>query len=93
MAGKYKIQASIGSVSGEVEIEVDANAPATFPPQSYTFGAEPPMEDPYRRLAEHYSPFVAQETWFQWTADALVRSDFDDDWDAARSSSLKRNWT
>jgi hypothetical protein len=84
-AGKYKIQASIGSVSGEVEIEVDANAPATFPPQSYTFGAEPPMEDPYRRLAEHYSPFVAQETWFQWTADALVRSDFDDDWDAANN--------
>jgi hypothetical protein len=84
-AGRYKVQASLGNVSGEVEIEVDANAPATFPPQSYTFGAEPPVQDPYRRLAEHYSPFVAQETWFQWTADALTRSDFDDDWDAANN--------
>lgn len=84
-AGKYKVQASVGNVQGEVEIEVDANAPAAFPPQSYTFGAEPPLEDPYRRLAEHYSPFVAQETWFQWTADALTRSDFDDDWDAANN--------
>jgi hypothetical protein len=84
-AGKYKVQATIGAVSGEVEIEVDANAPAQFPPQGYTFGAEPVLEDGYRRLAEHYSPFVAQETWFQWTADALTRSDFDDDWDAANN--------
>lgn len=84
-AGKYKVQASIGNLSGEVEIEVDADAPASFPPESYTFGAEPPLEDPYRRLAEHYSPFVAQETWFHWTADALTRSDFDDDWDASNN--------
>ncbi len=84
-AGKYKVQASIGNMSGEVEIEVDANAPASFPPESYTFGAEPKIDDPYRRLAEHYSPFVAQETWFQWTADALTRSDFDDDWNASNN--------
>ena len=84
-AGKYKVQATIGNISGEIEIEVADNAPVTFQPQNLTFGAEPPMADPYRRLAERYAPFVAQETWFTWTADALARSDYDDDWNASNN--------
>jgi hypothetical protein len=83
--GKYKLEASIGSVVGEVEFEVDAAAPARTMAEKVNFGPEKPVEDPYRKLAEHYAPFVAQETWFDWKADAVCRSDFDNDQDASNN--------
>jgi len=43
------------------------------------------MADPYRQLAEHYAPYVAQETWFDWRADAICRVDYDNDWDGGNN--------
>jgi hypothetical protein len=63
-----------------VQFEVDAAAPARRPEETKSFEPEQPGQDPYRRIAEHYSPFVAQETWFQPKADFLTRFDFDGDW-------------
>jgi len=84
--GRYKIVATLGSITAETEIEVDASAPSSYTPQLYTFGPEPTtIADPYRRIAEYYAPYIAQETWFQWTADALCRSDYDNDWDAGNN--------
>jgi hypothetical protein len=84
--GRYKIIATLGSITAETEIEVDASAPSSYTPQQHTFGPEPTsIVDPYRRLAEFYAPYIAQETWFQWTADALCRSDYDNDWDAGNN--------
>src|SRR5262249_29347484 len=36
--------------------------------------------DPYRLVAEHWAPFLAQETWFQPKSDTPARFDFDNDW-------------
>ena len=84
--GKYRVDAVIGGVRGEVEIEVSEDAPTQSKPERWTFSRERRVNDEYRPLAEHWAPFVAQETWFDWRADALCRSDFDNDWN------LGNNW-
>lgn len=84
--GKYRVEAAIGSVRGSVEFEVAEDAPAQSKPERWTFGRERRVNDPYRPLAEHWAPYVAQETWFDWRADAICRSDFDNDWN------LGNNW-
>jgi hypothetical protein len=84
--GKYRIEAAIGGVKGELEIEVANDAPLQAKPERWTFGRERRVSDTYRPLAEHWAPYVAQETWFDWKADAICRSDFDNDWN------LGNNW-
>jgi len=84
--GKYRVEASIGSVRGQVEIEVAADAPSQYKDETVHFGRERRPNDSYRLLAERYAPYIAQETWFDWKADALCRSDYDGDWN------LGNNW-
>ena len=84
--GTYRVEVWIGSVRERLEIVVDGDAPSTAaPPETTNFPPEAPSTDPYRKLAEHWSPYVAQETWFDWRADALCRFDFDGDWDGANN--------
>jgi len=80
--GTYTVEVSstVGGriVSEQIKIEVsEGEAPATL----NTFAKEAPDTDPYRKLAERYAPFVAQETWFDIRADYLHRFDYDGDWD------------
>lgn len=83
--GKYKVEASFAGLKGEVEIEVAADVPDATPAERWTFAPEARSSDPYRALAEHHAPFIAQETWFDWRADALCRTDFDQDWNAGNN--------
>ena len=84
--GTYRVEVSLGSVREKLEITVDAEAPETATKaERVNFAAEPPVTDPYRKLAEHWAPHVAQETWFEWKSDALRRFDYDEDWDGSNN--------
>ena len=78
--GKYKVSADIEGQKGELEIEVSTDVPTRKKPEKVVFPAERIAADPYRRLAEHWAPLVAQETWWQPKADIPTRFDFDGDW-------------
>jgi hypothetical protein len=78
--GKYEIKAELDGKTATLDIEVDSNAPALRVTEKTRFPAESSSPDPYRRLAEHYAPFIAQETWFQPKSDYLARFDLDGDW-------------
>jgi hypothetical protein len=78
--GKYTIEAELEGSKATVEIEVATNAPSRNKPEKTSFAAEKPSADPYRQLAEHWAPFLAQETWFQPKSDMAARFDFDGDW-------------
>ena len=82
-AGEYEIRASLNGVEASLKITVDAAAPSLRPDESTSFPAEAPSTYPYRALAEHWAPFVAQETWFTPKADYLARFDLDGDWQGA----------
>jgi len=75
--------------TGSYEIEVHSGARPLRQAEQTSFPAEPRSADPYRKLVEHHSPFLPQETWFQPKADYVSRVDFDGDsqgdnnWDAA----------
>ncbi len=81
--GTYTIEAS-GTYGGQyvtaqIAVEVVNDAPARF----VLSAAQPaPVADNgrYRKMAEHYAPFIAQETWFDARADYLHRFDYDGDW-------------
>lgn len=79
-AGKYVVEGEAGGVKGTVEIEVDESAPSRRAVEKTEFGVEPYDGDRFRTLAGRWSPYVAQETWFQWKADVPARFDFDGDW-------------
>jgi len=79
--GKYEIEADFNGKKASVTIDVDANAPLHQPVETVAFPKEAASTDPHRRLVEHYSPFIAQETWFQPKSDYLARFDFDGDWE------------
>ena len=79
-AGRYVVEVSLDGKTASVEIEVTPWAPSRRPPEKTSFGQEAASSDPYRKLAEHYAPFVAQETWFQPKSDYLARFDLDGDW-------------
>ncbi|MCA2969574.1 MAG: hypothetical protein INH43_13735 [Acidobacteriaceae bacterium] len=84
--GRYTVEFRLGELRTAAEIVVDAAAPGPEEPaEKWTFGPERPMADPYRQLAEHYAPYVAQETWFDWRADAICRVDYDNDWDGGNN--------
>jgi hypothetical protein len=78
--GAYEIQAELDGKSATISIAVDSAASSLRPAETTQFPGESGSRDPYRRLAEHYAPFVAQETWFQPKSDYLARFDLDGDW-------------
>jgi hypothetical protein len=82
--GKYLVRVEIGDIAGEALIEVTKDAPADIAEKT-NFPEEPKSKDPYRKLVEHYAPFVAQETFFEWKSDALRRFDADGDWNGTNN--------
>lgn len=78
--GRYRVRAELEGHSVEATVVVDASAPSQRPAEAVSFDPEPPSLDPYRDLAEHYAPFLAQETWFQPKSDYPARFNFDGDW-------------
>lgn len=78
--GKYHLAAELEGKQAEIEIEVSAVAPSRRKTETVNFPPESRRGDPYRALAEHYAPFLAQETWFEPKADYPCRFDFDGDW-------------
>ena len=83
--GDYKLAASLDAHTASVTIRVDASASSSRKPERTSFPAEPASTDPYRDLVEHYSPFLAQETWFQPKADYPARFDYDGDWNGSNN--------
>lgn len=81
--GKYNVEVTStyqGTiVSASIEIEVAEDALPSWVEVTKLFGPEPVDNSPYRKLAERYAPFVAQETWFDPRADHLHRFDYDGD--------------
>ncbi len=78
--GDYVVEASLDDKSASLTIHVALDAPVRLAPESVSFPAEPASTDPYRRLAGHWSPMLAQETWFHPRADYPARFDYDGDW-------------
>ena len=92
-AGSYEIEAQLKDKKAKIKIEVHSGARSFRKAERTSFPAEPHAPDPYRKLAEHHSPFLAQETWFQPKSDYVARFDFDGDfqgdnnWDSAFTGS------
>ncbi len=78
--GKYTIEATLKGKTASATVHVDRNARSRKPKEKVNFPGERRSSDRYRSLAEHYAPFVAQETWFQPKSDYLARFDLDGDW-------------
>ena len=78
--GKYKIEVRVAGKVAEVEIEVAPKASSSKVPEKVAFPGENVRSDPYLKLAQHYAPYLAQETWFTPKADYLARFDYDGDW-------------
>src|SRR3990172_2982658 len=78
--GKYKVEVRMEGKVAVVEIEVTPKAPSTKAQEKVSFPDAHSNNDPYFKLAEHYSPYLAQETWFTPKADYLARFDYDGDW-------------
>ena len=78
--GEVVLTATLEGVTASLRIRIDPALPATALAERVAFGPEPRSADPYRPLAEHYAPFVAQETWFQPRSDYITRFDMDGDW-------------
>ncbi|MEX2302681.1 MAG: hypothetical protein WD733_17180, partial [Bryobacterales bacterium] len=78
--GKYEIEASLDGKSATISIDVDSSAASLRPAEKVEFPSEGASRDPYRLLAQHYAPFLAQETWFQPKSDYVARFDLDGDW-------------
>jgi hypothetical protein len=83
--GTYTIEAEFKSIRGSAQVTVAADAPSRKVAENQNF---PQMTDNnrYRKLAEHWAPFIAQETWWQPKADIPTRFDFDGDWNG------ENNW-
>ena len=79
-AGNYQIEADIDGKTASITVTVDPKAASRRKQEKVPILQERPSRDPYRRLVEHYAPFVAQETWFQPKSDFLARFDLDGDW-------------
>ena len=78
--GHAVLSATLGEVTGTIQIRIDSGARSRTPGEQVTFGLQPRSTDRFRALAEHHAPFVAQETWFQPKSDYLARFDADGDW-------------
>jgi hypothetical protein len=75
--GLYHIRGVLDGQEAVVEVRVTAAAPSIRTRERVSFPPESHATDPMRKLAEHYAPFIAQETWFDPKADFLARFDFD----------------
>jgi len=78
--GTYRVEAALGGEKGTLSIEVDPNAGPLRKPEKTSFDPEPVSLDPYRDLAAHWAPLIAQETWWQPKSDYITRFDYDGDW-------------
>lgn len=78
--GVYRVEAALEGKNAAVTLRVEAGAPSLRPPEKVSFDRERHLPSLYRKLAEHYAPFIAQETWFDPKADFLARFDFDGNW-------------
>ncbi len=78
--GEAHVSATIEGVTGSIRIRIDSEARRFAPREAVTFGEQPHSHEPYRWLAAHHAPFVAQETWFDPKSDYLARFDADGDW-------------
>jgi hypothetical protein len=79
-AGTYKLENDTEGVKAELKVTVDANAPAQTKAEEITFAPENnKAAEPYRAIAEHYAPVLAQETWWQPKSDFPTRFDYDND--------------
>lgn len=83
--GVYTVEAEAKGVKGSAKITVAADAPSRRPAEKNSFPASADTNR-YRKLAEHWAPFIAQETWWQPKADIPTRFDFDGDWNG------ENNW-
>lgn len=83
--GRYRIEVDSEGRRETVEIEVSRAAPEQRTPEQFAFQGEKRPADKYRKLAERYAPYVAQETWWQPKSDMLARFDYDNDWDGANN--------
>jgi hypothetical protein len=77
--GKYTVEVTLGGKQAQSVIEVSSKAPSYRKAERTNFQPEP-KNDRYFPLAEHYAPWIAQETWFTPKADYLARFDYDGDW-------------
>jgi hypothetical protein len=84
-SGTYTVEAECKGIKGTTQITVAADAPTRVIPEKTIFPTVPDTNR-YRKLAEHWAPFIAQETWWQPKADIPTRFDFDGDWDG------ENNW-
>lgn len=82
--GTYTIEGEAKGVKGSAQITVANDVPTRRPVESVSF---PGVIDTnrFRKLAEHWAPFLAQETWWQPKADIPTRFDFDGDWDGGNN--------
>ena len=78
-AGTYTIEAEAKGIKGTTQITVADDAASRKAVEKNEFPAAADLNR-YRKLAEYWAPFVAQETWWQPKADIPVRFDFDGDW-------------
>ncbi len=78
--GEAVLTATLDGIAESILIRVDSEAPALTADERVRFGPQPRSTDRYRPLVEYYSPFVAQETWFEPRSDYIVRFDADGDW-------------
>jgi hypothetical protein len=81
-AGTYSLENDTEGVKGQMKVTVDAGATAQKKPEEISFPDESnKAAEPYRQLAEHYAPMLAQETWWQPKSDFPTRFDYDNDFD------------
>lgn len=78
-AGTYTVEAEVKGVKGSTQITVAEDVATRITPEKTTFPAFTDTNK-YRKLAEYWAPFIAQETWWQPKADIPTRFDYDGDW-------------
>jgi len=79
-AGTYTLEDDTEGVKGQLKVTVDPSATSQTKPEQIAFQPEANREsEPYRQLAEHYAPMLAQETWWQPKSDFPTRFDYDND--------------
>ncbi len=78
--GRYTVKITEGKLSKQITIRVSNQAKSSKSPTTINILNFSKSSDPYLYLAEHYAPFIAQETWFNPKADYIARFDYDGNW-------------
>ena len=79
-SGSYRVTARSEEQTVTLDLKVTPSAPSRKTKEKTSFRPESHTREPYRSLAGHWAPMVAQATWFEPKADYLARFDFDGDW-------------